>query len=208
MTEPIVITQEQLRTERMFVQNRVEPHSMLRRRDLGGNKLVDVVNPMTGFCVGVRSPLESAPNNTPASPRPGISVSQDEVDNYPRYDTDKGVWFVGRDRLVQRMIDTPDGPLKVARVVKPAVAEKLDNRAAAASKVKRAPKGGAAPKRAASTRTSSSNGGASGNGPTRAEIAAYVKSKYGFTGKLSPQIMRAARVAIEHARQVREYTGK
>lgn len=202
----IVITQEQLRTERMFVQNRTEPNSMLRRRDLGGNKLIDVVNPMTGFCVGTRSPLESAPNNTPGKPRPGISASQDEVDNYPRYDAVKGVWFVGRDRLVQRLIDTPDGPLQVARVVKPAVATKLDNRAAAASKVKRAPKGGAAPKRQPTTRTS--NGGANSNGPTRAEIAAYVKSKYGFTGKLTPQIMKAARVAIEHARQVREYTGK
>lgn len=204
MPEPIVITHAQLRMERMFVQNRAEPNSMLRRRDLGGNKLIDVVNPQTGFCVGTRSPLESAANNTPQHPKPGVSASQDEVDNYPRYDAATGHWFAGRDRLVQRMIDTPDGPLQVARVVKPAVAAKLDNRAAAASKIKRAPKGGTAPKRAAS----GSGSGSSSNGPTRAEIAAYVKAKYGFTGKLTPQITKAARVAIEHDRQVRDYCKK
>lgn len=208
MPEEIVITRAQLRFER-DLSYRADPNTGLRHRDRSGNKLVDVVNPLTGFCTGTRSPLESAANNVPGQPKSGISVSQDEVEALPHYDAAKGVWFVGKQRLVQRMIDTPDGPLQVARVVKPAVAEKLDNRAAAASKVKRAPKGGAAPKRAAGNgKRGAGNGGSSTSGPTRAEIAAYIKSKYGFAGKITPTIAKAARVSMEHDRQVREYTAK
>lgn len=208
MTGNIVITRAQLRMERSIA-HRADPLTGLRRTDRGGNKLVDVVNSL-GFCVDVRSPLESAANNTPHSPKPGISVSHEEVANYPQHDPATGHWFVGKDRLIQRTIDTPDGPLSVARVVKPAVAEKLENRAAAASKVKRAPKSGgtASTKKPNSARRAANTGGSvrEGSGPSMAEVRAYVKSKYGFTGKLTPEIARAARVAMEHARQVREYT--
>lgn len=207
MAEPIVITHAQLRMERSIA-HRPDPNTGLRRVDRGGNKLVDVIN-ADGFCIGTRSPLESAANNVPGSPRSGVSVGYDEVQNLPRYDAEKGVWFVGKDRLVQRMIDTEDGPLKVARVVKPAVAEKLDNRAAAAAKVKRAPKSGdAKPSSASKSGRERAGGRGAGNGPTAAEVRAYVKAKYGFSGKLTPEISRAARVAMEHARQVREYTKK
>lgn len=210
----IVITHAQLRMERLTAMRDDLPDgpARLRTRDIGGNKLVDVVNPATGFVMGVRSALESGANNTPGHARPGISASHEEAQNLPRRDEATGLWWVGPNRLVQRTIDTPEGPLKVARVVKPAVAEKLDKRAEAASKVKRGPKDASskgqprAKAGAGSTRHERTGVTGAGSGPTAKEIAEYVKVKYGFTGRLTPEIRRAARVAIEHDRQVREYT--
>lgn len=47
----------------------------IRRTDIAGNKLVDVVDPESGFCVGVRSNIESAPVNPAgcSTMRSGIS---------------------------------------------------------------------------------------------------------------------------------------
>lgn len=45
-------------------------------RDRNGNRLVAVMDPITGFCVGVRSNLMSVPNNCAGQPvKPGIAGS-------------------------------------------------------------------------------------------------------------------------------------
>lgn len=87
-------------------------------RDRGGNKLTDVVSPITGFCVGVRSPLTS----DGISVRPAKSISGGKgVDT--RYDLEQGVYYdlvresetapVG---LVVRTVDMGDDSLPCSRV--------------------------------------------------------------------------------------------
>ena len=94
----------------------------LRVRDRGGNNLVDVTDPKTGFCVGVRSNLTTRDGVSvfPASPVSGGSPS---VGSDTRFDPEHEVYYdlirssdtdpVG---LVVRTVADGDAPLRTTRV--------------------------------------------------------------------------------------------
>lgn len=95
------------------------PHERgMTKRDRGGNKLVDVVSPETGFCVGVRSPL--TPDGM--SVRLAKSVSGGKgIDT--RYDPESELYYdlvrsSGTDPigLVVRTVEMKDDSLPCTRV--------------------------------------------------------------------------------------------
>lgn len=186
----VKIDAAQLRAERAIA-HRADPLTTITTKDRLGNRLVDVVNPKTGFCTGVRS--AGTITETVIVPKGAASASHQEVLALPVYDQETGLWWVGEDRLVQRMVQTPDGPLKVARVVKASVADKLDRRAEAAGKVKRAPKDGF---KGRNSKTGRAGKGRKASRPTDAQVDAYLRNKFGYAGTISAKIKRAAVSAV------------
>lgn len=147
------------------------------KRDKGGNTLVDVVSPKTGFCVGVRSPLTS----DCLSVRSAKSVSGGKGTD-TRYDQRSGLWFdlervpnsdpIGK---VVRTVDMGDDKLPLARV-----------------KVKQSPKSEMSEKAKRAIRTRKENDVA-----VMALLAAM-----GYTGEITPQIRRAALEMIEMEKRI------
>lgn len=86
----------------------------IRRRDMAGNKLQDVIDPVTGFCIGVRSALMSNPNNTPLNPRPGTSGSHNTETARADVTRQGNVWLDDQNRVI-RTCDMGDDPLPVRR---------------------------------------------------------------------------------------------
>jgi hypothetical protein len=200
----VKIDTAQLRAERAIA-HRADPLTTITTKDRLGNTLVDVMN-RDGFCTGVRS--AGTITASLIVPKGAASASYQEVLALPHRDPETGLWWVGEDRLVQRMVTTPDGPLKVARVVKASTAEKLDRRASAASKVKRAPRGSTTQgDRAASSKSGQGKRArvAGVARPTEKQVTAYIRNKYGFTGSLTPKIRKAAVVAIMADRSARDF---
>jgi hypothetical protein len=68
-------------------------------RDKGGNRLVDVVDPQTGYCVGTRSPLSIKGRVVPAAPIGGGSGPD------VRFDTDSARFY----ELVRKAPSDPIG---------------------------------------------------------------------------------------------------
>lgn len=104
----------------------------IRRRDIAGNRLVDVTDPMSGFCIGVTSALESRPNND-LTVRPGVSGAHNTATrngSAVRVESPKGRVYhePWEDGIVQarvfRTTDMGDALLPVARVSKPATERK------------------------------------------------------------------------------------
>lgn len=90
--------------------------SYMRKRDKAGNKLRDVVDPTTGWCIGVESNLESAPKNTPLSPCPeGTSASPTVLTKRADVRRVNGHW-VDADGFVIRTVSMGDDLLPVSRV--------------------------------------------------------------------------------------------
>jgi hypothetical protein len=99
-----------------------EPHERgLTVRDRGGNRLVDLISPDTGFCTGVTSPLtmsgESVFPGTPtsggrAANQPDVLFSPEERVYYEPLQTPTG----GRVGIVVRTCADSDGPLRTSRI--------------------------------------------------------------------------------------------
>lgn len=90
--------------------------AVMRKRDKAGNKLRDVVDPSTGWCIGVESNLESAAKNTPLSPCPeGTSASPTILTK--RADVRRmGDYWVDSTGCVIRTVSMGDDQLPLARV--------------------------------------------------------------------------------------------
>lgn len=73
----------------------------MTRRDLGGNKLVDVVNPISGYCVGVTSALTPSGNSV----RPASQVSGTTSGPDVRFDPDTARYY----QLVRESKSAPIG---------------------------------------------------------------------------------------------------
>lgn len=167
----------------------------LVHRDRSGQKLRDVVDPRTGFCTGVSSPMH---NTDEASVRPADPTSGGG-EALPEYDRHTGRWWVGRDRLVVRTTTTPDGPLRRTRIVK---AEDLDEAGATPDERKAAVKAA----RAASRKPDSARRTANkGNRPSDKEIAQYLRDFTGYTGPITSKIRQAAIAVIIKQRTVAAY---
>lgn len=96
-----------------------QPHERgMRTHDRSGQKLRDVVDPETGFCIGVTGPMES--DGTIVRAAKGISASGPDL---PERDEATGLWWVGDERLVIRTLDMGDEPIRVARLRKPTADE-------------------------------------------------------------------------------------
>lgn len=167
----------------------------LIHRDRSGQKLRDVVDPRSGFCTGVSSPMH---NSGEASVRPADGTSGGG-EALPTRDPDTGLWWVGNDRLVVRTTQTPDGPLRTTRIVK---AEDLDEAGATPDERKAAVKAA----RAASRKPDSPRREANrGNRPSDREIREYLKNFTGYTGPITRQIRQAAIAVIVKQRTVAAY---
>jgi hypothetical protein len=91
-------------------------------RDSGGNRLIDVHNPLTGFCTGVTSPM---------TVRPGQSVIDHKAPNGGKAPSGADVLFSPKERVYYEPLQVPnggrvgivvrtcadaDGPLPVSRI--------------------------------------------------------------------------------------------
>lgn len=93
-----------------------EQLTMLRRRDRAGNKLRDVVDPDTGFCVGVTSPLEGRVSGKGTS---GGHTAETKRAAVEAVEVDRCKVYVDEEGFVCRTLDMGDAPRPVA-YVKPA----------------------------------------------------------------------------------------
>lgn len=193
-----LISKADERMETWMARHTVEPLTRIRTSDGRGGKLRDVVDPRTGYCTGVTSPTWT--HGMPKRYEPeGVSGAVSKPEDNLRLDKATGLWYYGEDRVVVRTTDTPDGPMRQVRIAKDRT-RNSEARESAKAKVKRAPKGDG--------KTNSRDHSARPASFSREEIAAYVNTKYGYTGPLSRQIIRAARVAMTHAQQVQAYTSR
>ena len=94
----------------------------LTTHDRGGNRLRDVINPDTGFCTGVTSPLTIPDGKGVINPTP-VSGAKSASTPDVRFHPDKEVYYdLARNSdsdpfgLVIRTTDNADGPLPVTRV--------------------------------------------------------------------------------------------
>lgn len=94
----------------------------LTTRDRGGNQLRDVINPDTGMCTGVTSPLTIPDGTRVITPTP-VSGAKSASTPDVRFDPDREVYYdLVRTRdsdpfgLVVRTCDDQDGPLPVTRI--------------------------------------------------------------------------------------------
>lgn len=172
----------------------------LRYRDRSGQKLRDVINPKTGFCTGVTSPMES--DGIPvraAKPTSGAGTA------LPELDPSTGRWFVGEDRLVVRTTLDGDRPLTRTRLIKPTDAD-YDS-APTVEKICK-PKKVRAVRPAGDERDESkSNGRRRGPRFTDKEILTFIRDKFGVQGALTitREIRTAAVAAMTKAATVAEY---
>ena len=91
-------------------------------RDSGGNRLSDVVSPLTGFCTGVTSPMTIRPGQSVIdhkAPSGGKAPSGSDV----LFSTKERVYYEplqvpngGRVGIVVRTCDDSDGPLPSSRI--------------------------------------------------------------------------------------------
>lgn len=94
----------------------------LRTHDIGGNRLRDVINPETGMCTGVTSPL-TVPDGTSVMNHTPVSGAKSKSAPDVRFDPEKEVYYeLVRNKdsdpfgLVYRTCEDSDGPLPVTRV--------------------------------------------------------------------------------------------
>jgi hypothetical protein len=88
----------------------------LRLRDKAGNKLRDVVNPLTGYVMYVESALESPPRNQIGQPvQPGISGTHTQYTRDLCLENREGFWTDDEGNVV-RTFSMGDEPLPRARV--------------------------------------------------------------------------------------------
>lgn len=170
----------------------------LRYRDRSGQKLRDVVDPKTGFCTGVTSPMESD----------GIAVRAAKPTSgggtpLPELDSATGRWYVGEDRLVVRTTLDGDRPLTRTRLIKPT--EDDYDTAPTVEKIRRQPKVKAV--RPAGDEQPRSNGRRRGPRFSDKEILDFIKHRFGVTGKITitREIRTAAVAAMTKAATVAEY---
>lgn len=169
----------------------------LRYRDRSGQKLRDVVDPKTGFCVGVTSPMESD----------GIAVRAAKPTSgggqpLPELDSATGRWFVGEDRLVVRTTLDGDRPLTRTRLIKPT--EEDFGTAPTVEKIRKQPKVRAVRPAGDEAKPSSRR-----RGPrfSDKEILDFIKHRFGVSGKITitREIRTAAVAAMTKAATVAEY---
>jgi hypothetical protein len=172
-------------------------------RDRGGNKLVDVVNPHTGFCVGVRSPM---------SPE-GASVRQARtvVPKKGRYSelgdpgipekltrTDKTVYVDFEGRVV-RTCDMDDEALPVAYVNVRAAKEEARNEKRIARELERTERQQQKLSRAAQgcveTRTTAPKAPRVPR-VTRRQCLDFIQSK-GYAGAVTEEMVKLARECLK-----------
>jgi hypothetical protein len=186
------------RMEVFLARHTREPLTSIRTTDGKGNKLRDVVDPRTGFCVGVTSPTWTdgqrviEPTGVSGNCKPEDKLTLDKA---------TGLWYYGEHRVVVRTTDTPEGPMRTVRIAKAPASDRTgraEKRSEAKSKIKRAPKSPSSGSSGSSTRVTY----------TRAEVAEYLRVKYGYTGNISNHVLRSARTAMEHDRQITDYTGR
>lgn len=88
----------------------------MRYRDRAGNKLRDVINPITGYCIGAESSLESAPRNPVGQPvQPGISGTHTSYTRSACLERREGFW-TDEDGTVIRTLDMGESPIPRSRV--------------------------------------------------------------------------------------------
>lgn len=147
-------------------------------RDKGGNKLIDVINPLTGYCVGVTSPLSIKGRIVPASPITGGSGPD------VRFDAESARYYeLVRDRatapigfVVRLTTDGDDSlPCTRVRIIQGASPLSKQNAAVSTSPVRKA----------LSVRE------------VNDAAAQAVLSAMGYDGEITPQIRDAALAMIE-----------
>lgn len=168
----------------------------LRERDRSGQKLRDVINPKTGFCVGVTGPMESDGHTVRAAkPTSGAGPA------LPEYDAATGRWFVGEDRLVIRTTDTPEGPMSRTRIIKRD--DEAYDSAPTHEKIKKSPKirSNQAVRPAGDDKRRT-------RGPryTDAQIKDFLREYLGWTGPLTREIRTAAIATMIKHSTVAQYS--
>jgi hypothetical protein len=168
----------------------------LRTRDRSGQKLQDIIDPTTGFCTGVRGPMESDGTTVRmAAPTSGGGTP------LPERDPDTGLWWVGNDRLVIRTTDTPHGPLVRTRIIKAGTPD-FDPDMPTHQKISKTPK----PRVQKSVQPAGQDRPKRGPRYTDREIRDYLKTKFGYTGPLTRVIRTAAISALVKSATVAEYS--
>lgn len=84
--------------------------AMIQRRDPFGAKLVDVVDPTTGFCIYTRSPFYDLPNNGVGQNKPGVSGSHNSTTRQAMVEKVSGRYLDADGRVV-RTTDMGDAPI-------------------------------------------------------------------------------------------------
>lgn len=162
----------------------------MRFRDRAGNKLRDVVNPVTGYCTGVESALESEPRNQVGQPvRPGVSGTHTSYTRSicleKRAAGDREYW-TDEDGTVVRTVDMGESPIPLSRVC-PAPKPQKERRV-----------------RKSTGRTGTSVPGASGPGGriTRSDCDALIRAMAkGRKIEITPAMRKDARRMLEGLRR-------
>lgn len=173
------------RQTRLRIDEGLIPHPSergLRLRDRSGQRLRDVIDPSTGFCLGVSGPMESDGTRTRmANPISGTGEA------LPIRDPRNGAWYAANGSHAVRTTVDPEGPLSRSPRQKIDASAK-DDRPIRSRKPDSA--------RRQHHRT---------NRITDVEIAAYLKTTFGFVPPLTSRIREAARASIVKAATVAEY---
>lgn len=104
--------------------------AMIRRRDSFGAKLIDVVDPTTGFCRGVRSNAMDTPNNH-GYIKPGVSGSHNSATRQVVVDqVAPGIYTDPRTGHVIRTCEMGDAPIPGVRRTSPSATTKTRKGAA------------------------------------------------------------------------------
>jgi len=149
-----------------------------------GQKLRDVVNPVTGFCI---TAVTATFNDTGAVVRPARGTSGGGAP-LPERDAN-GAWHDPETGLIYRLTDDGDAPLRVTRATKVSQNQMDDAPIRESMRRERPAKGTPrkrvdSPRRAVTGRISDD------------EIRAYLLRKIGFVPPLNTKVRQAARAAI------------
>lgn len=153
-----------------------QPHERgLRTRDRSGQRLRDVIDPKTGFCVGVTGPMES--DGTSVRAAKGTSGGGAPL---PEYDPSTGLWTLGDQLLVVRTESDGDAPLRKTRLV-----PRVPASSGAASKAPRIAVDARKPATPRATRVKQKR-------YTREQVIDWLNRSFGYTGRVSRDMLYAA----------------